>query len=251
MSDEYQKKVELPELILKNDSLGVQLALDQILKSKLENAKKNLDLTESVEFINLSGDEYDTVSMIQAKSRGYGSTDISYMHGVAVVDFTSKKATEDFIEWIEDEGKYVEHYEVEVLSNDDGAEEVEDVDFDTIKDDHLFKFIVTVYLLPEIVDFNGSEAVYESDEQIEEGAVRKIRVNSFGIKSVKMQCQKGSKWNPARKTCEVIVGQELSNKRMAIKHAIITKRAGGQVFKRRMVRKMRKADRYRKMMGLK
>lgn len=245
MSEDFRtEKSLLSELIQKNDSLGIQMTLSSILNRKLKNAIRKIDLQESVSFIDLSEEEYDIVSNIQANARSFGAKDVSYNFGVAVVDFSSKKAVEDFTSWLDTDSN-VENYEIEVLYNDDGTEVVSDISFEDISDDHLFEFIVTIYIDPSIVDYSMLD-----DENISEGVVRKIRVNSLGLKTVKMQCQKGSKWDSERRTCVMIAGQELSIKRQAIKKSILTKRAGGMTLKRRTIRKMKKADKFRKMMGL-
>jgi hypothetical protein len=245
MSEDFRtEKSLLSELIQKNDSLGIQMTLSSILNRKLKNAIREIDLQESANFIDLSDEEYDIVSNIQSNARSFGAKEVNYSFGVAMVDFSSKKAVEDFTGWL-DTDENVENYEIEVLVNDDGAEVVSDISFDEIVDDQKFEFIVTVYLDSGIVDYSMMD-----DESISEGVVRKIRVNSMGLKTVKMQCQKGSKWDAERRTCVVIVGQELSIKRQAIKRSILTKRAGGMTLKRRTIRKMKKADKFRKMMGL-
>jgi len=93
-------------------------------------------------------------------------------------------------------------------------------------------------------------ALYEEDETLME-VVRKIKVNARGTRRIKMQCNKGFKWNSTSRSCEKITGAELMTMRKSIRKALITKRSMGSSYKVRVVRKAAKADRYRKSMGLK
>jgi hypothetical protein len=89
----------------------------------------------------------------------------------------------------------------------------------------------------------------EAFEQIDE-VERKIRVNARGLKTIKMKCPSGFKWDPSIQACMKISGAELATMRKASRHAIITKRAEGQAFKVRVKRRIRRAFKFREMMGL-
>jgi hypothetical protein len=89
----------------------------------------------------------------------------------------------------------------------------------------------------------------ESAERIDE-VERKIKVTFRGKKWIKMQCPRGFRWNPDTKSCEKISGTELAKMRKSIRKALITKRSLGIAYRKRIIRKMRKALRYRKQMGL-
>lgn len=90
---------------------------------------------------------------------------------------------------------------------------------------------------------NDSESVVEA--QI------KIRVNSRGVKTKRLKCPKGYKISPSGKSCVPITGAEKANKRIAIKHAIRTKKQQGQAYQKRTIRKRLKAMKRRKSYGLK
>lgn len=90
----------------------------------------------------------------------------------------------------------------------------------------------------------------ESDEQIME-VLRKIRINSRGQKSIKMKCAKGFKWDESIRACLKITGSEVAVMRRASRKALLTKRAEGGALKVRFKRRINKAFRFRKLMGMK
>lgn len=97
-----------------------------------------------------------------------------------------------------------------------------------------------------------SVELFESlnEDQLDE-VMRKIRVNARGLKSIKMQCPSGFKWDPSLEACMKITGAELSTMRRASRHALITKRNEGQALKVRVKRRIKRAFKFRQMMGMK
>ena len=80
---------------------------------------------------------------------------------------------------------------------------------------------------------------------------RKVKIDFKGKKRIKMQCAKGFKYDPARRVCVKISGSEIMTMKRSHVKASRTKKAAGSGFKLRTVRKMKKANRFRKMMGIK
>lgn len=115
---------------------------------------------------------------------------------------------------------------------------------------------LVVYLNPAVVMF-AIDNSYVNDEQISNSysdamteAVMKIKVNSMDERRIKFKCNPGFKYNTTSHACEKISGTESVNRRMGLRHAILTKKAGGASLKLRTIRKAKKAMRYRKSMGL-
>ena len=79
---------------------------------------------------------------------------------------------------------------------------------------------------------------------------RKIKVNFAGKKRIKMQCNKGYRFDAVRRVCVKISGSELAVSRRAKIKAVRTKRSMGLGFKTRTVRKSKRANRFRKLLGL-
>jgi len=80
--------------------------------------------------------------------------------------------------------------------------------------------------------------------------VRKIKINFKGKKRIKMKCQRGFKWDSNKRACIKIGGAEIAKMRKRLRRAVLTKRAAGNAYKVRVLRKTRKAKRFRKMLGL-
>lgn len=87
-------------------------------------------------------------------------------------------------------------------------------------------------------------------EEVLSELTRVIKVNSRGKKRVKMQCQKGYKYDVSRKVCVKISGNELAISRIAHRQMARTKKTLGSSYKTRIVRRMKRAKRFRKLMGL-
>lgn len=79
---------------------------------------------------------------------------------------------------------------------------------------------------------------------------REIKVNFRGKKRIKMQCQPGFKYDPERMACVKISGAELAVSRIAHRQMARTKRALGGSYRTRILRKVRRAKHFRKIMGL-
>ena len=79
---------------------------------------------------------------------------------------------------------------------------------------------------------------------------RKIKVNFRGKKRIKMTCQPGFKYDPERMACVKISGAEMALSRVAHRQMARTKKALGATYRTRILRKVRRANRFRKMMGL-
>lgn len=77
-----------------------------------------------------------------------------------------------------------------------------------------------------------------------------IKVNFKGKKRYKMQCKKGYKYDPERKACVLITGSQLAVSRIAHRQMSRTKKSMGSGYKTRIVRKMKRAKRFRKLMGI-
>lgn len=298
--------------------------------------------------------ESDLVKSLRAAAMSYGSDTGTYQDGVFVTTLKNKQASTDFALWL-DSTDYVDGYEIHVLSSDQvaGTVDTDEIEFDSITDDTLYSFEFTVYLIPDVVDYNfddydaldmedeedslqeackkkkmkeqdecddeemlddddddedmeddeltekkkcvkesrkkkmkeecDDEAMddeceddeedededsedddidYETYESVKESkgnkkskkslneVTRKIRVDARGTKTIKMKCQPGFKYNPATKTCEKITGAELAMHRKATRKALITKKNEGKALKVRVAKKIRKAKRFRKMLGL-
>lgn len=257
---------QVADSLKKNNPLGFNKAMSLRLKDLLSIKLKQLK--ES-----MADPEMEAVTKIQVAAKGYGGGDIMYEGGVLLVTLRSKQAALEFSDWLED-CEYVESYGMEVVYNKplEGYSEKDEYDIESITDDINFNFEFTIHLDPELVNYDsygydgedfdedseedfdeneiGEQDLGESTEQINE-VIRKIKVDATGKKRIKMQCQRGFKWNPSTNSCEKISGAELATMRKAIRKALITKKSGGSAFRLRVVRRMRKALRFRKSMGLK
>jgi hypothetical protein len=233
--------------------------LNELLSQKTTQLKEDEDIDP----------EMDAVTKIQVAAKNYGAGEVSYDQGVLIAVLRNKQAAIEFSDWLED-CDCVDSYGMEVIHNKPlkGYFDKDDVDIDSITDDRNFQFLFTIYLDPELVQYapysgeedeeEYDEDEYDEDDQEEMGesvenideVERKIKVTSRGQKWIKMQCPRGFKWNPETKACEKISGAELANMRKAIRKALITKKSLGNVYRMRIIRKMKKALRYRKQMGL-
>jgi hypothetical protein len=257
---EFVEKVS--ESLKQNNTLEFQkiftARLQELLDTKLAQLKEEMD-----------DPEMEAVTKIEVAAKGFGGGEAEYDEGVLVVTLRSKQAALEFSDWLED-CEYVDSYGMEVIHNEplEGYSEREDIDIDSITDDRNFSFEFTIYLNPDLVQYDpyeyeeepeegeageegeeGEEEIGESVEQIDE-VTRVVKVNFKGKKRIKMQCQRGFKWNPSTKSCEKIGGAELATMRKAIRKELLTKKSKGSGFRKRVVRKMKKAMRYRKQMGL-
>lgn len=202
--------------------------------------------------------ERDAVNKLRIQARMMGAGDAAYAEGAMYVEFRDKQAVSDFADWLENDADEVFGYEINVLHNDkvDGLESDVDVELDQITDDRNFFFGVTVYLNPDLVQYNEYELEVDEDGNIvdENGelneVVRKVKINFRGKKRIKMKCARGFKWDAEKKACVKITGAQLAKMRKSLRRAVLTKRSKGTAYKARVLRKTRKAKRFRRMMGL-
>lgn len=96
--------------------------------------------------------------------------------------------------------------------------------------------------------FKDNSIIYYSQELNE--VKRIIKINFRGKRRIKMQCRKGYKYDASRKVCVKIAGDELAHSRIAHRQMARTKKASGEGYKRRIVRKANRAKRFRKLVGL-
>lgn len=124
---------------------------------------------------------------------------------------------------------------------------------DEVETSELIAYDDVEHIFDVIVNFNPQDTVdtvlsYVANDSLDE-VKRQIKVNSKGVKRIKMKCGKGFKWDGS--ACVKITGAELAVSRIAKRKALITKRSQGNALKIRTLRKTRRARRFRKSMGLK
>ena len=216
---------------------------------------------------------------VSVAAKSFGGEPTGAVNGVIAVDFRNRQGALHYADWLEEQPT-VDYYEITASYRDavtSQKQDVSDINLDDITDDAPYDFTVIVYLYPEFTQFThdydqdgdedaGDEAMeieaesalaqYDiedlealTEEQLDE-VMRKIRVNARGLKSIKMQCPHGFKWDPSLGACMKITGQELSTMRKASRRAIITKKNEGQALKVRVKRHIRRAFKFRQMMGL-
>lgn len=113
----------------------------------------------------------------------------------------------------------------------------------------------TIYLAFDSIDESISDYIREGDvilatDKVISELTRKIKVNFRGVKRIKMQCARGYKYDTERKTCTKISGADLANMRKSHLQMARTKKSMGSSYKIKITRKTKKAERYRKLMGL-
>ena len=218
------------------------------LTEKLETKLKSRESELSKSKLN---EECADLTLI-ALARSFGAKETDYEGGVFVADFENKQALEHFTDAIEDVD-YVDSYEIRIAGE---AGEVSP--FDSLPAD--IRATVIVYVAEDYIDYG----YYETDEDYEDGPIdlenedgdltevrRKIKVNFRGKKRIKMQCKPGYQWFPEKKSCMKITGGDLARNRKSHRRAILTKRSMGSAFKTRVLRKTKKALRFRKALGVK
>lgn len=201
--------------------------------------------------------EKDAVIKLKELGRQLGSDVGAYVGGVLRLTFGKKDAVQHFTDELENQD-FVDSYEIEAHKEGVTSDE-EEVDFDTVVFDEGYDFDVYVYLYPEIVSESEFEYEAEDDEQFDENTNveflqevrRRIKVNFRGKRRIKMQCRPGFKWDPTKRSCVKITGRDVAIKRKAMRKMVRTKKSKGTSFRTRVLRKTRKAKRFRKSMGLK
>lgn len=97
-------------------------------------------------------------------------------------------------------------------------------------------------------------SIFESfglDQSILSEMQRRFKVNSKAQKRIKYICQRGFKYDDERRVCVKITGSAMMDMRRAHIRASRTKKAKGRGFEVKRIRKMRKANRFRKLIGAK
>lgn len=223
-----------------------------------ENLEEHLrrDETEA-HWAAMLPEERDAVVYLKELGRQLGGDPGAYDNGILEITFKNKDAVNHYADELEDIDTVL-GYEIEARREVmvDGYMEDEEYDMDDVIFDKDFEFICTVYLDPEVVTYAPEEIeVGEEDIDDENGVMvevrRRVKVNFRGKRRIKMQCRPGFKWQVDSHTCVKITGAEVAQKRRAMRRAVRTRKAMGQSFKVRMLRKTRKAKRFRKSMGLK
>ena len=103
-------------------------------------------------------------------------------------------------------------------------------------------------VLDIIVETFKNEEIKHVDMFLTE-ITRVIKINFKGKKRIKMSCGKGYKYDAERKVCVKIGGSEMAKSRVAHRQMSRTKKALGSSYKTKILRKVRKAKRFRKLMG--
>lgn len=242
---------------------------DEIYEEVLEEATNDDEMNWLAEHVRsdaieidwsvLNDFEKDTVVNLKETGRQLGSDSGAYASGVLRLTFSNKQAVIDYVTAIE-EIDAVDTYEIEAYRENlvDGYVSDQEYDFDSIMFDKDFEFDVYVYLIPEIVSELPVEIDVDEDFEYDDEngdfmteVRRRIKINFRGKKRIKMQCRPGFKWDAAKKSCIKITGAEVALKRRAMRKMVRTKKSKGASFKARVLRKTRKAKRFRKSMGLK
>lgn len=236
---------------------AIRMRLDEVLTRKLNTIKEEAD-------------QRNVPLEIKMAAKSYGGEDADDHNGVVIVYFSTKQGALHFSDWLEEQPT-VETYEINTMEQEGLGVQPNAIELELMTDALKCNFQVIVYIYPEYstfdLDFDGDGDedqddlalatdyddpldLDESVEQLDE-VQRKIRINSRGVKSIKMKCAQGFRWDPAMEACVKITGKELSIMRKSARRALITKKAMGTTFKVRVKRRILKAFKFRKMMGLK
>lgn len=247
-----QKISSLNEKIETTENEDDKKSLNEEL-SKLNTIKNGLGFTLT-ENLNLDP-EVEAVIKITSRARSLGGDEGTYFEGLLYHELRNKQAAVEFSDWLE-ENEDVYGYEISILFNDKvlGYEHEGNYELESITNDTNFYFGFSIYLNPEIVQYGEYEI--DADDTIEEEngtiseVLRKIKINFRGKKRIKMKCNRGYKWDADKRACVKIAGGDLARMRKSLRRAVLTKRSKGTAYKARVLRKTRKAKRFRKMMGL-
>lgn len=171
-----------------------------------------------------------------------------YLEGVFSASFYRESDAENFVQ-LALNTDYVDDYDIEYL------------EFENM----VGVYEVYIYINPDLVLYEPTD-VYVDDEgnyydtEYDEGDYipesvnevrRRIKVNAKGRRRIKMQCNKGFKWDATARVCRKISGAALATKRKAIRQMVRTKKSMGSALRMRVKRKTAKARRFRRGMGLK
>ena len=219
-----------------------------LLNQKL--SAKNQSRSQPADTLN---EDCENLKLI-ALARSFGAKETDYEEGVFVAQFENKDALNHFADAL-DNADYVYSYEIRI-EGEEGSISA----FDTLPAE--IRAVVIVYIDEEYVDYGYYEVDEDDTDGIEgddNGASaqeltevkRRIKVNSRGVKRIKMQCKPGYKWDVGARACVKITGDQLAKNRKSHRRAILTKKSMGSAFKARVIRKTKKAMRFRKALGVK
>ena len=219
-----------------------------LLNQKL--SAKNQSPSQPADALN---EDCENLKLI-ALARSFGAKETDYEEGVFVAQFENKDALNHFADAL-DNADYVYSYEIRI-EGEEGSVSA----FDTLPAE--IRAVVIVYIDEDHVDYGYYEVDEDDPDGIEgddNGASaqeltevkRRIKVNSRGVKRIKMQCKPGYKWDAGARACVKITGDQLAKNRKSHRRAILTKKSMGSAFKARVVRKTKKAMRFRKALGVK
>lgn len=221
--------------------------IDELRQSLTESLKHNTNLvSEAINYADLDDSVIDGFIKIQSAIISTGG-DFDYSDGVFSIDFRHWAALGQCAAYLDDIDA-VSYYEILVFHKGDSYEQVV-VDVEDILDDSKYKYTLIVYMTEDTSIYLDDDESEESvDESIQLDEVRRrIKVDSRGSRRVKMQCKPGFKWDGT--ACIKISGAELATNRRAHRRAVITKRSQGAAARVKVIRKTRKAKRFRKAMG--
>ena len=219
-----------------------------LLNQKL--SEKSRSLSQPTDTLN---EDCENLKLI-ALARSFGAKETDYEEGVFVAQFENKDALNHFADAL-DNADYVYSYEIRI-EGEEGSVSA----FDTLPAE--IRAVVIVYIDEDYVDYGYYEVDEDDTDGIEgddNGASaqeltevkRRIKVNSRGVKRIKMQCKPGYKWDVGARACVKITGDQLAKNRKSHRRAILTKKSMGSAFKARVIRKTKKAMRFRKALGVK
>jgi hypothetical protein len=235
---------------------GLQLSNLQERMTAILNQKLSAKNQPRSQPGNVLNEDCENLKLI-ALARSFGAKETDHEEGVFVAQFENKDALNHFADAL-DNADYVYSYEIRI-EGEEGAVSA----FDTLPAE--IRAVVIVYIDEDYVDYGYYEVDDEDDEDPDgiEGddngasaqqlteVKRRIKVNSRGMKRIKMQCKPGYKWDAGARACVKITGDQLAKNRKSHRRAILTKKAMGSAFKARVIRKTKKAMRFRKALGVK
>lgn len=223
------------------------------LEESVETDAANYEDSDVVE----NDQERAAKDLILAAAMQFGADRESIVYQEGTLHFTlrSKDAVDHFSAFL-DQSDVVDDYEVDAVFRD-GSGVARVVEFEKIEDDRDVTFDLWIHLDPEIVSWSSEGFDTDMEESFEPENVerlyeirRRIKVNFRGKRRIKMQCKPGFKWDAGRKACLKISGGELARKRKSIRRAVITRKSKGAGYRARVLRKTRRAKKFRSTMGL-
>lgn len=195
----------------------------------------------------------EAINRISVEAGKFGSFEFYVEDSMFTATFSSKLQTIAFCDYLENNDD-VYGYEINLLV--ENTEEEQDINLDDIVDEGNLTFEVDGYLesflladSPHYYDIEQEPEEYIDDGIVTE-VIRRVKINALGQKRIKMQCQRGYKWNAERKCCVKMTAKESMNRHRAAKKAMLKKRAQGTSLRNKVNRATKKAMRFRKSRGL-